>query len=38
VLAEARAPDAPETRALHGEMIHAPIVQRPAGGFGRQRL
>jgi hypothetical protein len=38
VLAEARAPVAPETRALDGEMIDAPIVQRPAGGFGRKRL
>jgi hypothetical protein len=38
VLAEARAPVAPETRALHSETIDAPIVQRPAGGVGRKGL
>lgn len=38
VLAEARAPAFPESRALHGEAIDAPVIQRPAGGFGRKGL
>jgi hypothetical protein len=38
VLAEARAPAEPETRALHGEAIDAPVIERPAGGFGRKGL
>lgn len=38
VLAEARAPVAPDSRALYGEAIDAPVIQRPAGGFGRKGL
>jgi hypothetical protein len=38
VLAEARAPVAPETHALYGEAIDTPVIQRPAGGFGRKGL
>lgn len=38
VLAEARVPSDTQTRALHGEAIDAPVIQRPAGGFGRKGL
>ncbi|WP_296718608.1 DUF3137 domain-containing protein [Erythrobacter sp.] len=30
----AQMPQAPDSRALHGEEIGAPVVARPAGGFG----
>lgn len=42
VLAEAGAPAPPSPRALHGEAVSTPmpmpVVQRPAGGFGRKGL